>query len=463
MTPSRPEPDVPAESIGALLARVRTGSGRSQLRVAELLCAASGLPTITRHEISRWEREARIPSGYWLRWLAAVLDVPLDDLERAAAAARARRDVPHGADPGWRGALRVRIDLLRRTDDLVGGTDLSPMVDDDLGAALARLRAARDEPARRASLALVAELAQLAGWVAADAGRPGAAVRCHRTGLRAAVAVGDRPLAGYLLGTLAHLTGPPDRAVRLAGAGYGRARSTASATTRGLLLHRVAFAAARAGDRAACERALAAADRLYDRRDPDRDPDWVYWFDAAEVTAMTGRCYAVLGRHRLAEPLLRPSLCPPAGTGHGHDDASGWPRGPAGHPAIRPRPWALYAAWLARVYLDAGEVEEACTFASRALLASVRLGSVRAWRCVAALHPRLWMIRHLPPVGEYIGLVHAAGPYLPDRAPVRQPGPGGSDLGVRCGPAATRLPRSRPAVAAGPAAGLASTRDAAPP
>jgi transcriptional regulator with XRE-family HTH domain len=78
MTPSRPDPGAPTESIGALLVRVRTDAGRSQLRVAELLCAASGVPTITRHEVSRWEREARIPSGYWLRWLAAVLDVPLD-------------------------------------------------------------------------------------------------------------------------------------------------------------------------------------------------------------------------------------------------------------------------------------------------------------------------------------------------------------------------------------------------
>jgi len=85
-----PVPD-PVESIGALLARVRTGSGRSQLRLAELLCAASGTPTVSRHEVSRWEREQRLPSMYWLRWLAAVLEVPLEELERATATARRRR------------------------------------------------------------------------------------------------------------------------------------------------------------------------------------------------------------------------------------------------------------------------------------------------------------------------------------------------------------------------------------
>jgi transcriptional regulator with XRE-family HTH domain len=96
MTPSRREsdPGPGPESIGALLMRVRLATGRSQLRVAELLCAASGAPTLTRHEVSRWEREERIPGQRWLPWLAMVLDVALDDLERAAAVARARRGDP---------------------------------------------------------------------------------------------------------------------------------------------------------------------------------------------------------------------------------------------------------------------------------------------------------------------------------------------------------------------------------
>jgi transcriptional regulator with XRE-family HTH domain len=79
------------ESIGALLARVRGEQGVTQLRLAARLCAAAGSATVTRHEISRWEREERIPSGYWLSWLAMVLDHPLEALERAAGVARRRR------------------------------------------------------------------------------------------------------------------------------------------------------------------------------------------------------------------------------------------------------------------------------------------------------------------------------------------------------------------------------------
>jgi len=77
-----------------LLSRIRLARGWSQLRVAELLCAASSSPTVTRNEVSRWEREERIPSAFWLGWLALVFDAPAGDLN--AAAARARRRRPDG-------------------------------------------------------------------------------------------------------------------------------------------------------------------------------------------------------------------------------------------------------------------------------------------------------------------------------------------------------------------------------
>lgn len=80
-----------AETIGALIARIRAEQGVTQLRLAARLCASAGISTVTRHEISRWEREERIPTGYWLSWLALTLDTPLEDLERAVAATRRQR------------------------------------------------------------------------------------------------------------------------------------------------------------------------------------------------------------------------------------------------------------------------------------------------------------------------------------------------------------------------------------
>src|SRR5262245_33555737 len=93
--------DDPSEPIGELLARVRADRGVSQLRLAERLCAASGTATVTRNEISRWERGDRVPSGYWLAWLAAVLELPLERLERAVAVSRRQRRRSPWAPPTW--------------------------------------------------------------------------------------------------------------------------------------------------------------------------------------------------------------------------------------------------------------------------------------------------------------------------------------------------------------------------
>ncbi|MFG2042586.1 helix-turn-helix transcriptional regulator [Dactylosporangium sp. NPDC048998] len=99
-----------AETFGALLTRLRLARGRSQLRLAEMLCAAADVPSITRHEVSRWERGERIPGAPWLAWLAFVLQAPLDDLERAAACSRRLR-APDGPRRATAGAPRDGTDV----------------------------------------------------------------------------------------------------------------------------------------------------------------------------------------------------------------------------------------------------------------------------------------------------------------------------------------------------------------
>jgi transcriptional regulator with XRE-family HTH domain len=94
----------PEESLGPLLAQLRAERGLSQLRLAERLCAAAAVPTVSRHEVSRWEREERVPGPFWLGWLAAVLEVParrlvaarLVTVRRGRARAAARAAPPAG-------------------------------------------------------------------------------------------------------------------------------------------------------------------------------------------------------------------------------------------------------------------------------------------------------------------------------------------------------------------------------
>ncbi|MFY1616801.1 helix-turn-helix domain-containing protein [Micromonospora sp. WMMD736] len=93
--------------LGPLLVRHRLARGWSQRRTAAELCAAAGVATLSRHEVSRWERQRRVPGGFWLGWLAVVLDVP--PMVLAEAAARTRRTGPPAAGgSGRRGATAVR-------------------------------------------------------------------------------------------------------------------------------------------------------------------------------------------------------------------------------------------------------------------------------------------------------------------------------------------------------------------
>ena len=464
------EEAVPAgDPLGVRLAQIRIGQGRTQLRVAELLCAASGLPTVSRHEISRWEREQRVPTAFWLRWLAVVLDVPLDDLERAAAVTRAlrghrpmapahrpvldrprtaalarprpparaepRHTEPRHAEPpqaeppqaeprhaepreaastGRRAAVARRrwsTAELRRLDDLIGGAGLAGLVNATLRAETGRVTSARRADPRR--LAALAELAQLAGWVNGDAGDIRAARSAHRLGLRAARRAGDPALVGHLLGSAARVSADPVRALALARAGADEVARAGSATARALALQRVAHAAALLGDARRCERAITAAERVYGRRRPDLDPPWTYWLTDDEFAAMTGRCFAILRRPRLAVPLLSHALA-----------------------GIRqPRPAALYRGWLAEAHLDAGAPDAAAPLAARALLDAVRAGSVRAAARARAVHARLAAAPRTA-VDEYLRVAAGALGYLADVT-----GPAVL-VGARSGPGAAALPGS---------------------
>jgi transcriptional regulator with XRE-family HTH domain len=108
-----------AESLGPLLTRTRRALGQSQHRLAAQLCEASGLDTLSRHEISRWEREERIPTKFWRPWLAKVLGVPISDIEAAAVATRSRRRV--ATSPPW------RMIELRAEADGQGGLRFTPV------------------------------------------------------------------------------------------------------------------------------------------------------------------------------------------------------------------------------------------------------------------------------------------------------------------------------------------------
>jgi transcriptional regulator with XRE-family HTH domain len=83
--PADDDPRPRSGSFGPWLANRRRELGLTQQDLADRLCAASGRATVTRHDLSRYERGIRLPSSHTLTLLAVCLDLPLPVVQRASA------------------------------------------------------------------------------------------------------------------------------------------------------------------------------------------------------------------------------------------------------------------------------------------------------------------------------------------------------------------------------------------
>jgi hypothetical protein len=254
-----------------------------------------------------------------------------------------------------------RVMQLRRADDFISGRTSHALVRQELQAATNLLNdAALTEDQASRLLSATGELAQLAAWVAADAGLYRDAAKYAENGIVAAHAADNGALAANIISTFSYQlanTANPRQAAMLARTAYAGVRRDATATTKALLLERAAWADAKSGDLAGCERTLGLVeDNLCDTKTGD-DPDWVYWLNRQEVDVMAGRCYTELKKPAKAEMLLRGALS-------GYDDA-----------LIREN--ALYLSWLSEDYILLGEIDAACAVATQILELKNRANSAR--------------------------------------------------------------------------------------
>lgn len=78
-------------ALGALIRDLRQSRSWSQADLACQLCTEAGRDTLTREDVSRWERGKVIPSRYWLDQLAHTLEAPHGTLVEAANLDRVNR------------------------------------------------------------------------------------------------------------------------------------------------------------------------------------------------------------------------------------------------------------------------------------------------------------------------------------------------------------------------------------
>ena len=254
-----------------------------------------------------------------------------------------------------------RVIQLRRADDYMSGRTSHTLVHQELQATTKLLdEAALTEDQNRRLLTATGELAQLAAWVTADAGLYKQAASYAEGGILAAHAADNAPLAGNIISTLSYQlanTGNPRQAAMLALTAYAGARHSATATTKALLLERVAWADAKSGDLISCERAIGQVEENFDHAKPEDDPNWVYWLNREEIDVMAGRCFTELRQPARAEPLLRNATS-------GYDNT-----------LIREN--SLYLSWLAEDYILLNEIELAAETATRVLELGSRANSAR--------------------------------------------------------------------------------------
>ncbi|MFC7814329.1 helix-turn-helix transcriptional regulator [Streptomyces sp. NPDC057367] len=392
-------------SIGANIREQRERRGWSQARLAREVCRAAGVigDPVGRQEVSRWETGKRTPRE-WLPFLAAALAVPVEVLTTPQTPAEpplpTLADFLPAEDPlapltartgGRVGMVQVadlqqRVHGLRLADDVLAGGDLMRPALRELRKAVRMFREhSYTETTSRQLLVQIGELAQIAGWIASDAGQHAEAERIYRLGLSAATQAEDRTLAGNLAGSLAYQlsnTGRELEGLDLARAALDGAGPDAPAKARALYSDRVAWAATKAGGTENAQHAMRAlgeaSEALADDSEETEEPAYLYWVDAGELQVMESRVYTELRRPLRAVPLLREVL--------GKYDAT------------HTRELALYLSWLAVAYADANEPEEAAAVAERVLSLSADVASERTAERVRVVLARLAEYADVPEV-----------------------------------------------------------------
>jgi hypothetical protein len=299
----------------------------------------------------------RIDPGAWndasLRWLVEPVSPPEGDL-------------PGGVRVGLGDVerFRVTVEAFGQLDDRFGGGHARPALIQYLSGDGDRLLRGRYAGAVGSALFSAVAEATLLAWMSYDSvPRSALAQRYFIQALGLAQAGGDRLLGASILDAMSHQATYTDRfgeAANLARAARTGTTGVATATLTAHFHTMEARALARLGDARGCDRALAEAVREFERRTPEDDPGWMRYFDESELAAEFGHCLRDLGRAADAAQYASRSVAAVGDAGFVRSD--------------------FFAAMvLADAYLAAGDLEQACATALRALTAGEL---IRSGRCV---------------------------------------------------------------------------------
>lgn len=383
-----PPEDVAARIDAALRAGGELVAILSSVRRA--ISAAEGLEFSTS-----WPRAVEVAAGLWRG------DIEKRRLLRNAAFTASafmmpamRAMVPLQEHPTGEGkrevdepdveTIRRVTSTLRTLDNEFGGGHIRETAVRFLDAEVSPMLHGRfSEPVGRSLFTATAELIQLAGWAAYDAGMHGLAQRYLIQALRFAVTAQNLPLGAEILAAMSHQAAYLRALADSMDLARAAARLATDAGVEAILAETAVLEAhghALAGDERACAVALDRAEKTLDRADRQRDPQWIGYFDEAYLSARFGHCFAALDRGDLAQRFAARSL-----------DMDGR--------YVRGKQFNL--ALLAKAYAQAGEVEQAATVGIQAVDLAERLRSTRSRDYLREVAMRLAKHVGLPAVDDF--------------------------------------------------------------
>ncbi|MFG2158212.1 carph-isopro domain-containing protein [Streptomyces olivaceus] len=315
--------------------------------------------------------------------------------------------------------VEQHLPMLQLLDDEHGGARHLPYVGAQFRAVGLLIREGGHSPAVASRLIrALAEIGQLAGWMAFDAADHGLAQRYFVTALRAAHQVNDLPLCAHILGDLsfqAASRGHPADAIAL-GEAARRASDAAPLAVRASVLSRLAYAYAAAGRDNDFAHTRGAARRLIASRDGSQEePRWMYFLTDNHLDCQAGYGLIQMGRaQQKAESGKKSRRFLAQGTEMLRSGAYDVPRGdPSQRRAM------FEGAWLALGHSAHGDLEAACEIGQ---IAADRLDAVRSPRSAALLHQLAADLRRRQRNPHVRGFLPALENALAQHAPSTQPG-----------------------------------------
>ncbi|WP_436788589.1 hypothetical protein [Yinghuangia sp. YIM S10712] len=317
--------------------------------------------------------------GAWhsapLAWLVAADGTPLPK-------PRDRAEVGMADVETVRATVDMFVDLDNRFGGGHGRRALIQYLDSDVSTLL---QARATEQVGRALFSTVAEGTLLAAWMSYDSGHHGLAQRYFVQALRLAQTADDRRLAGSVLSAMSHQAtylGRYVEAANLARAAILGTQRHGTPTMTAQFHAMEARALARLGDEAGCSAALAQATSIFERQNPGEDPEFISYFDEAELSAEFGHCFRDLKQSGQATTYAEQCL--------------------GGTDGKYVRSDFFVTMVLADSLLGRGEPEQACRAALQALDLGRQLKSARSVAYLSEFRTRLNPYADTPSVAEFL-------------------------------------------------------------